>query len=175
MKVNFSKISLKNLAGFISEHLKKHGIDAVLVGGACVSIYTKNKYMSYDLDYISYSEMKEIEKILKEIGFEKKQKYFYKKGCKWFVEFVSPPIAVGAEPVKKFNHIKTPLGEIKLLTPADSAKDRLASFYYWGDKQALKQAVNICKEHNVDVKKIKKWSKDEGQLEKFNLFESHFD
>lgn len=40
--MNFSNIDLKNLAIFIYEELKKAGIDSVLVGGACVSIYSHN-------------------------------------------------------------------------------------------------------------------------------------
>jgi hypothetical protein len=54
--INWSSISLKDLAGYISEELKKRGIDTILVGGACVTIYSNNKYQSYDLDYITYDD-----------------------------------------------------------------------------------------------------------------------
>ena len=50
--IDLSNVSLRDLAGFISEHLRKKGIDAVLVGGACVTIYSENRYQSYDLDYV---------------------------------------------------------------------------------------------------------------------------
>lgn len=42
--INWSKISLEELAGFVSEELRKRGIDTILVGGACVTIYSKNRY-----------------------------------------------------------------------------------------------------------------------------------
>lgn len=45
------KISLKEFAGYISEELRMRGIEAVLVGGACVTIYSENRYQSYDLDF----------------------------------------------------------------------------------------------------------------------------
>jgi len=46
MKIDWKNIDIKELAGLISESLRMDGIDAVLVGGACVSIYSKNRYMS---------------------------------------------------------------------------------------------------------------------------------
>jgi hypothetical protein len=42
--INWSTITLKELAGFISEELRKRGIDTILVGGACVTIYSENRY-----------------------------------------------------------------------------------------------------------------------------------
>ena len=42
--IDWKKITLKNLAGYIAEELRKVGIDTILVGGACVSIYSKNRY-----------------------------------------------------------------------------------------------------------------------------------
>jgi hypothetical protein len=44
-------ITLKELAAIVSKKLKEHKLDCTLVGGACVSIYSQNRYQSYDLDY----------------------------------------------------------------------------------------------------------------------------
>lgn len=170
--INWSSISLKDLAGFISEQLRNRGIETILVGGACVTIYSENRYQSYDLDYITYDDMKKVKKALSEIGFEEKSGYFCHPECKWFVEFVSPPAAVGNEPIHKFNHLKTPLGTIKLLHPVDSVKDRLASFYHWNDKEGLVQAINICLEQNINLDEVEKWSRDKNQHEKFQLFKT---
>jgi hypothetical protein len=168
--INWATISLRDLAGFISEELTKKGIDTVLVGGACVTIYSDNAYQSYDLDYVTYDEMKKVRKALSELGFIEKQKYFQHVDCPWFVEFVSPPVAIGNEPIHKFNKIKTRLGVIKLLHPVDSVKDRLASFYHWDDKQGLEQAISICQEQNVNLKEVERWSLQENQKDKFNIF-----
>ncbi len=112
--IEWSTISLRDLAGYISEELRKRDIDTILVGGACVTIYSENRYQSYDLDYITYADMKRVKIALAELGFMEKQKYFKHEGCQWFVEFVSPPVAVGDEPVQRFNSVQTPLGTIKL-------------------------------------------------------------
>jgi hypothetical protein len=47
-------MSIGELAAFISSHLKRNGIDAILSGGSCVSIYSENKYVSLDLDFIEF-------------------------------------------------------------------------------------------------------------------------
>lgn len=168
--INWSTISLKELAGYVSEELRKRGIETILVGGACVTIYSKNRYQSYDLDYITYEDMRKVRKALLELGFAEKAQYFQHEGCQWFVEFVAPPIAVGNEAVTKFNSLKTSLGTIKLLRPVDSVKDRLASFYHWNDRQGLAQAVNICLEQQIDLTEVQRWSQLEEQEEKFHLF-----
>jgi hypothetical protein len=168
--INWLTISLKDLAGYISEELRKRDIDTVLVGGACATIYSENRYQSFDLDYVTYEGMKKVKEALKELGFKEKQKYFKRDDCKWFIEFVSPPVAVGDEPIRLFSHVQTPLGSIKMLRPIDSVKDRLASFYHWDDKQGLEQALNICREQKIDCKEIEQWSKREGHEVKFLIF-----
>jgi hypothetical protein len=67
--IDWSTISLRDLAGYLSEELRKRGIDTILVGGACVTIYSENRYQSYDLDYITYADMKKVKKALAELGF----------------------------------------------------------------------------------------------------------
>jgi len=168
--INWKSISLKDLAGFISEKLREEEIEATLVGGACVTIYSKNRYQSYDLDFVTYEDMKKVKKVLLSLGLDEKSGYFQHKDCKWFIEFVSPPIAVGNEPIEILNEFSTPLGTIKMLTVHDSLKDRLASYYHWNDKQALEQALQICRENAIDIGKIEAWSKKENMLDKFQLF-----
>jgi len=48
-------ISRLDLAGPIAETLKSEGIDVVLTGGSCVSIYSNERYVSMDLDFIDVS------------------------------------------------------------------------------------------------------------------------
>lgn len=172
--IDWGKISLMELAGYVAEELRKQGIDTVLVGGACVTIYSENRYQSFDLDYVTYEDMKQVKKALLELGFTEKSGYFQHEGCPWFVEFVSPPVAVGNEPIREFNKVPTALGTIKMLRPEDSVKDRLGSFYHWFDKQGLEQALSICREQKINLDEIEKWSLQEEQLEKFQIFLDRF-
>ena len=67
--IDWANISLQELAGYVSEELRKRGVDTILVGGACVTIYSHNRYQSYDLDYVTYDDMRKVKKALLELGF----------------------------------------------------------------------------------------------------------
>jgi len=75
MKVSFKDIKISDLAGLICDVLAQHNIDAILVGGACVTIYSDSKYLSYDLDLITYEDKEKISHALNEIGFKKQGRY----------------------------------------------------------------------------------------------------
>ncbi len=47
------KTSLAALGAIVCEALQHAGIDAFLSGGAVVSIYTENRYESFDLDFVT--------------------------------------------------------------------------------------------------------------------------
>lgn len=104
------------------------------------------------------------------MGFTEKARYFQHEGCPWFVEFVSPPAAVGNEYVRNFGSVETRFGKIKLLRPVDSVKDRLGVYYHWNDKQGLEQAINICQEQDIDLFEVERWSVSEGHSGKYAVF-----
>ncbi len=176
-KINWDGINIKDLACLISEHLSKHNIETVLVGGACVSIYSHNEYLSYDLDFVIYNTIKEIKPFLEELGFKQKStRHFVRKDCSYYIEFVTSPVSIGNEAViTKFKKLKTKKGTLLLLSATDCVKDRLAAYYHWNDPQSLDQAVMVTKKQKVDLKDIKKWSIKENAKEKFNKFKKILD
>lgn len=167
---DLSSIDLKNLAILIYETLKKSNIDVILVGGACVSIYSQNRYQSFDLDFVTYEELKPIEKALSKLGFKRTGRCFSHDECSYVIDFVNPPIAVGHESIHQFNTLKTSSGSLQLLSPTDCIKDRLASFFHWNDAQALEQALMVAEDHLIDLNNLKHWAKTEGFEKKFEEF-----
>jgi len=171
MKINWENINIENLAAIICEFLEKNNIKTTLVGGACVSIYTKNKYLSSDLDFVTESSIRELIPIFNQIGFKRKSgRHFENPRCNFFIEFPAPPLSIGNEPVTKFNFIKTKYGTIRLLTPTDCVKDRLAAYFFWNDPQSLEQAILVTKNNEIDLINIKKWALKENKIDKFNVF-----
>jgi len=157
MKIEWENITIRDLAALVSERLRRGGVDSILVGGACVSIYTKNKYQSFDLDFVTHATMKDIIPLLSEMGFRRESfRHFVRHGCPFFIEFVAPPAAVGDEPLKREKNLKTKLGMLVLMTPTDSVKDRLAAYYHWNDQQALEQAVMVAESQKIDLRDIKR-------------------
>ena len=131
MNINWQKAGIKELAAIISSHLRKKGIEAILVRGACVSLYSDNSYVSYDIDMITSSSMKKIIPVLKELGFQNTGgRLFENPQCRFLIDFPAPPVSIGDEPILKFNSLKTQYGLIRLLTPTDCVKDRLAACFF---------------------------------------------
>jgi len=174
VKIKWNTITTEELAGLIGSRLEKHGIEGILVGGSCVTIYSKNKYVSEDLDYVTYASVKEIKPVLSKIGFEQKSsRHFEHPECPYFIEFLAPPVSIGEEsPIKRFNKIKTAKGIIKLLTPTDCVKDRLAAYFHWNDPQSLEQAILVAKSRRINLKEIKRWSEKEKAGSKYRIFKN---
>lgn len=166
-----NKTTLKELAGLICEKLREHGINAVLVGGAVVSIYTNNRYASLDLDFITHAETKEINIALAELDFIKsKRRYYSHPKTKYFVEFPSPPLSIGDKPIKKWAKMRLNTGTLELLTPTQCVMDRLAAFYHWNDRPSLEQAIMVARTHRINFNEVKDWSKIENMIEKYKVF-----
>jgi len=163
-------MAIGELAAFICSFLKRKGIDVVLSGGSCVSIYTENKYASLDLDFIEFGSVsrRKLKKVLSEIGFHEENRYFKSSETDIFLEFPSGPLSVGSEPIKEVITLNFPTGELRIISATECVKDRLASYYHWGDQQSLYQAVLVAKDNSVNIEELERWSEVEGKLSVFS-------
>ena len=157
------------LAAFIQTHLRKKEIDVILSGGATVSIYSSNRYISWDLDLINpYSTKRRmLRETMQELGFHEEGRHFEHPDTQFFVEFPPGPLAVGVEPVKQIDEIKFSTGMLRIISPTDCVKDRLAAYYHWDDLQCLEQAVLVAQANKIDLAEIERWSAGEGKLDEF--------
>jgi hypothetical protein len=170
-------LARQELAALIAETLREKGIDVVLSGGSCVSIYSSEQYVSKDLDFIDVSlkSNRAIGKALAEIGFvnePKNSRHFVHPETELTVEFPSAPLMVGDEhiPLRAAAEIETTTGVLRLLSPTDCIKDRLANYYYFGDSQCLQQALLVAKSHPVNLISLEAWHRTEGQEQGYKTF-----
>lgn len=162
---------VSEIAAIVSAALEKAGITAVLSGGAAVSIYTKNAYVSLGLDFVSSESSDRIEPVLAELGFKRGQgRFFTHEDTVYVVEFPSGPVSFGGDVVREWGRIETAAGAIQIITPTQCVMDRLAAFYHWSDPQALDQAIAVARAHDVDLQAIDTWSEREGFAEEFGRF-----
>lgn len=161
------------VAAYVQSHLADKGIEVVLSGGACVSIYSNDRYVSLDIDFVNAysSSRKAIQEAMEQIGFIEDGRHFTHPQTRFFVEFPPGPLAVGTEPVREINDLVLATGRLRLLSPTESVKDRLIAYYHWNDQQCLSQATLIAEEHKVDVAEIERWSMNEGMLDEFREIE----
>jgi predicted nucleotidyltransferase len=87
MKIT-KKTSIEELGALVCQSLKDAGIEAFLSGGAVVTIYSNNKYESYDLDFVSFGDRNKIKSVMESLGFSReKSRHFVHPETPYFVEF----------------------------------------------------------------------------------------
>jgi hypothetical protein len=162
-------MSVGELAAYIATHLRKRDIEVVLSGGSCVAVYSEGKFVSDDLDFIEtrFAKRNQIRDAMIEIGFTPRDRYYTHAETAYFVEFPSGPLAVGKEPVTSVDEIEFSTGVLRILSPTDCVKDRLAAYYHWNDRQSLEQAVLVAEARKVDLREIARWSRAEGMADTY--------
>lgn len=152
------------IAALVTQALEETGDHPILVGGAVVGIYTKGRYVSDDLDIVSYraTNNSAIKTIMEKLGFASEM-----KGMHWVhpntdivVQFLVPPAMVGERPARLPSRLPTKAGELPMYSPLDSACDRLA-WVLQGDQQSMRQCVDIVVEQNVSLGDIADWLTNE--------------
>ncbi len=165
---------------YVAWHLVGEGITSTLVGGAVVAIYTKGSYRSGDLDMIVENRSRLIEALAK-IGFHPtKSRYFKHPECDHLVlEFPKGPVEIGEHYPVTPAEVTVEGRVLKLLTPTDCVKDRLASYIHWKSKDAFNQALLVCRSQpgKINMRELSDWCDGEGAKSAFqelsrNLAES---
>jgi hypothetical protein len=170
-------MSMEELAGYVCSQLEKEGIKTVLSGGSCVEIYSQGKYTSDDIDLIDRFNggHTKIKNVMVQLGFKEHNRYFVHEDTRYFIEFPRGPLGVGDAPITEIASRENETGILRLLTPNDCIKDRLAAYYHWDDPQSLEQAIWVAQQNKFDIDSIKEWSMNEKELDKFEIFKSRLD
>jgi hypothetical protein len=170
-----ARSSLGAVAACVAGAMEKAGIEAVLTGGACASLYTRGAYQSSDLDFVLKTAVsrRTLDSVMASIGFHREGDHYRHPAAPYFVEFPAGPLGIGGdlsiEPVAyRVGKVSVPV-----LSATDSCRDRLAAYYHWNDRQSLMTAVAIAKHRKVDMSKVRAWSEEEGEAPAFEVFRSH--
>ncbi len=167
------QMTVEELAAFICETLSKSGIRVTLSGGGCAAIWSRGRYVSSDLDFITEEAVtsKQVSAALQKIGFAKsnpRYRHYHHTDHDFHVEFPSPPLMVGNQRVRETAERVTSTGVLRLLTPTDCVKDRLAAHLHWHDQQALHQAAYVVAEADeIDLDEVRRWVAAEGGKERW--------
>jgi hypothetical protein len=156
----------------VAWHLEGKGIRSVLVGGAVVAIYTEGLYRSGDLDMVPDDlGRNRLTEALGKIGFEPTQsRYFKHPECNHlFLEFPRGPVEIGEEYPVIPAEIELEGRKLRLLSPTDSVKDRLAGYIHWKSRANFDQALLICQRQmdRVDLDAVCDWCAGEGGISAF--------
>lgn len=174
---SIAEMSVEELAGLVCETLGDSGITVTLTGGACVAIWSDGLYVSKDLDFIEEGPVprRQVKDALATIGFTEKNRYFVHPATEFFIEFPTGPLTVGDERVRQVTTLETAAGKLRLLSPTDCVKDRLAAFFYWNDKMAFEQALLVAQQQPIDMLDLRRWASAEGEIVKLKAFAEALD
>lgn len=144
------KTTLMELAAIVSSALEHHDITATLSGGAAVSIYSNNRYVSQDLDFVTIARVDELKAVLEPFGFEHtgspRLSVFDHPMTDWYLEFPAAPISFGGTYVdpSQCAQIDTNVGKLRIITATHSVMDRLVAAASWHEPQSLEQALLVA-------------------------------
>jgi hypothetical protein len=169
---SIAQMGMEELGAYVCSKLEEQGIKTVLSGGSCAEIYSHGKYVSDDIDLIDRYNAREgeITNVMTTLGFTEYSRYYIHADTKYFVEFPRGPLGVGDAPVHEIASMEFETGTLRLLTPTDCVKDRLAAYYHWKDEQGLDQALWVSEHNDIDLNAIRQWSEREGCLDKFEIY-----
>jgi hypothetical protein len=162
--------SLEELAAIVSESLERAGIVATLSGGAAVSIYTQNRYLSQDLDFVTMARVHDLKAVLEPLGFRNtgrpRLSVFEHPNTHWYLEFPPAPLSFGGTYVDPTQCaiIDTGLGKLRIITPTHSVMDRLIAAAAWNEPQSLELALLVAKHQraSIDWDLLDRWVVTEG-------------
>jgi len=161
--MNLDKLNMEELASYVCTQLEKRDIKVILSGGSCMELYTNALYSSYDIDFVmkQYHSTKQIEEAMIDIGFTIDGKYYVLKSSDFYIEVLSPPVAVGDQFLNEFASRNTKVGTLKLLTVTDCIKDRLCGCYLHNDNHCFEHALAVAHKNDIDIDDLKSWAKNE--------------
>lgn len=166
-----ARSSLVEVATTVGDGLRRHGIRAVLTGGACASLHSKGVHTSLDVDFVLSGTVTQpqLDLAMHEAGFHRDRDRYVHPDTRFFVEFVPGPLAVGHTVVEPIEYASGAL-RLLALSSTDACRDRLAAFYHWNDRNSLAAAIAIARISTVDLEVIRRWSVGEGAGSKLDEF-----
>ena len=103
---------------------------------------------------------------LAKIGFvPTRSRYFKHPNCRHlFLEFPHGPVEIGEQYPVIPAEIQFEGRTLRLLSPTDSVKDRLAGYIHWKSRANFDQALLICRRQQgrVDLDSVREWCVREG-------------
>ena len=104
------------------------------------------------------------------VGFVREGDRYVNSHTEFFVEFPRGPLAIGDDLDVRPVRLNLSGGYTLALSATDACRDRLAAFYHWSDRQSLQAAIDIARRQPVNLTTVRRWSKREGALDKFDEF-----
>ena len=164
--------TVEQLWRYVAWHLENAGIRSVLVGGAALAIHTEGRYRTSSLDLVPDDLMRrEVPELLLSLGFAaQRNRNFAHPECPHLtIRLPMGPVEIGGEFPIAPDEIEVEGRRLRILSPSDCVKDRLASYAHLRSPRFLDQASLICQHQpaRVDLGQIEHWCEGNGSMDAF--------
>jgi hypothetical protein len=168
---------LTTVAFKVCTALGRHGVHAVLTGGSAATVYAPNRYQSRDVDFIArfVARRAVVEEALAAIGYRREGRIYRSERQMVTVDFPDEEILIGSDHVRRFSTLHRDSFVLHVLTPTDSVRDRLCSFFWYRDVSALHAAIGVAQHQAVDLDEIAAWARREGEERQCTEFLARLD
>ena len=129
---------------FLTEKLKEEGVDAILVGGEAIDLYTAGNFATSDIDLL-VTNRAVTEKLLNKFGFGKEVNgLWFNKDLNIVIQVIPEPYSGDPARLRKFR-IKD--FELRVAAPEDLIANRLYSKTFWKNnpQRDSEQAIALLK------------------------------
>lgn len=139
-------------------------ITPIIVGGHAVEFYTTGGYSTMNIDIICKSPISKLDKLFKELGFKKEQRYWIydSKNLELAIELFLGPLAGDRNRITK---VHTPDGYTAyFIGIEDVIIDRLNAYVHWNEKWQEEWILGmmVTNYEDIDWEYLKKRSSQEG-------------
>jgi hypothetical protein len=170
--------TLQDVAFEVCSALRERGLRVILVGGSAATYYSKNAYQSDDVDFVAYfdvdaSRQSDVVSAMAALGYQLNGNTFaHRTGNRFTVEFPKGPPAVSGDTLEIFNTVRDGGKTLEIITATDCVRDRLAHYFFWDDRTALRAAlaVALAQRAHLDLDAVRSWSQRESEEAKFKDF-----
>jgi hypothetical protein len=159
--------SLEDVCFEVGSALDRCSIRGVLTGGSAATVYAPTVYTSLDADFVltNFPERKRIKKALREVGYVPSVApgMYEHPRSKVTIDFPKGPLAVGGDYIDETVILERGDLRLRIITPTDCVRDRLAAFYHWDDYTSLNAAVGVAQVHRdrIDFVLLREWTERE--------------
>jgi hypothetical protein len=133
------RLTLSELAATVATHLKRHGIEVVVVGGSAITAHVPDVYTSMDIDFAVTTgvDRRKISEALRELGFHEEGRVYASPATVYVLDFVADIPHIDQHAITDYVDMRTAAGAFRVYRLEDAIADRVAAFIHWSDSESL--------------------------------------
>ncbi|HEX5274624.1 MAG TPA: hypothetical protein VFW34_05050 [Candidatus Rubrimentiphilum sp.] len=161
------ELALSELAATVASHLKRHGIDVVVVGGSAITAHVPDVYTSMDIDFAVTTgiDRRKISRALRDLGFHEQGRVYASPSTIYVLDFVADVPHIDQHAITEYVELQTAAGTFRVYRLEDAIADRVAAFIHWSDSESLGVAERTVKAS----KERTSWNRIESALSQIEI------